>query len=80
MTIAGNIRAVVASAGISAVSLRYGYALHGNGSRSLFDPGIIESERRNLAGRVTFLASRYEDGSILIFQWHPVNGASYKEG
>lgn len=78
MSIAENIRKTVTQPGVSAVSLRYGYAVHGNGSRFLFDPGTVESERRNLAGRVTFLAVRYEDNSLLIFQYHPVNGASYK--
>lgn len=75
MTTAAEIIQTCASA--SAVTLYGGYAVMPDGSRKLFEPAHIASEKRNASGRCTFLTAEYKDGSALRFTWSPSQGARY---
>lgn len=77
-TIAQEIAARIKADPVCAVTLACGYAVHYNGSRTLFPPARIVKERRNDSGRCTYLLARYSDDSELTFTWHPQHGARYR--
>ena len=76
MTIAHDI-AVIGNGSIAAMTLAGGYAVHYDGSRTLFPAGRVTAEKRNAEERCTLLDAEYADGSKLRFTWHPQRGARY---
>lgn len=64
--------------GAAAVTYYGGYAQFSNKPRITFEPAHIEQERRNQAGRCTYLLVRYKDGSAIEFKWSEQHGAKIK--
>lgn len=78
MTTANDILAVICAGYDSAVTFYGGYAVNARGHRRLFEPAHVETERRNITGRVSFGRYRYRDGSAIEYRYHATRGASFK--
>lgn len=71
------MRALAKPAGVTAVTLRYGYIVHQDGTRSLFAPATISDERTNDRGRCTNITAKWKDGSGVRYRWSEDKGARY---
>jgi hypothetical protein len=82
VTISKNIAADIAEKcsadSVSAVTLEYGYAIHSDGTRTLFEPARVLLIKRDKYDRCTKLVVQYSDQSKLEFTWSEKRIPEYK--
>lgn len=69
--------ALAKPAGVTAVTLRYGYIMHQDGTRSLFETPTVSDERYNARGRCTNQTARWKDGSGVRYRYNEDRGGYY---
>lgn len=78
MSTARDIVALIGKHGPAAVTLRYGYAASPKRPQISFEPGNITRERRDDAGRTSYLRSTYKDGSSIVFTHSATHGSRWQ--
>lgn len=69
--------ALAKPAGVVAVTLRYGYIVHRDGKRSLFETPAVSDERYNARGRCTNQTAKWPDGSGVRYRYNEDRGGYY---